>query len=113
MHAYRIGGAQHLVGTMLSIKPIVDISEGVVEEASKQRTRRKALGWIRDRIAEEDGVEQVAVMHARAPDVDDFLGMLEPVVDIAGIRVDQIGAVIGTHGGPGVIGVTYQVADQG
>ena len=106
----RIGGVQHLVGTILSIKPIVDISSGVVEEAAKQRTRGKALAWIRDRIASEDEVEQVAVMHAQAPDVERFLEMLNPIVDADRIRVDEIGAVIATHGGPGVIGVTYQVS---
>ena len=39
----RIGGAQALLGSLLSIKPIVDISTGKVEEAGKARTRRKAL----------------------------------------------------------------------
>ena len=46
----RIGGAQAMLGTMLSIKPIVDISTGEVEEAAKQRTRRKAMAWLRDKV---------------------------------------------------------------
>ena len=39
----RIGGAQAMLGSMLSVKPVIDISTGVVEQAGKPRTRRKSL----------------------------------------------------------------------
>ena len=61
----RIGGAQAMLGSLLSIKPIVDISTGEVTEAAKQRTRRKALGWLRDTVRAAAPVEHLAVMHAR------------------------------------------------
>ena len=48
----RIGGAQALVGSLLSIKPILDISSGKVEEAGKARTRKKALEVLRDKVAD-------------------------------------------------------------
>ena len=48
----RIGGAQALLGSLLSIKPILDISSGKVEEAGKARTRKKALEVLRDKVAE-------------------------------------------------------------
>ena len=44
----RVGGAKAFFGTMLSIKPIIDISSGEVEEAGRQRTRQKALVHLRD-----------------------------------------------------------------
>ena len=42
----RIGNAQALLGNMLAIKPILEIHGGVVQEAAKQRTRKKALQWL-------------------------------------------------------------------
>ena len=104
----RIGSAQALLGSMLSIKPIVDFSSGAVEEAAKQRTRRKALGWLRDAVRAAEPVEHLAVMHGEAPDVDDFCEMITEV-HRGDIRVCKVGPVVGTHAGQGVLGMAYQV----
>ncbi len=104
----RIGGARALVGSMLSIKPIVDLSSGEVQEASKQRTRKRALEWLRDKLGSYDDPKSVAIMHAQAPDIDDFVAMIDGVVDIRDAREELIGPVVGTHGGPGVIGFSLQ-----
>jgi DegV family protein with EDD domain len=106
----RIGNAQALLGGILSIKPILDLSSGAVEEAGRQRTRKKAMAWLRDQVAEAGPLAELAIMHGQAPDVEDFRAMLEPVVNVDTIRVAEIGAVIGAHGGPRVIGVAYQLA---
>jgi len=103
----RIGGAQAMIGSMLSIKPIIDISTGVVEEASKQRTRKKALAWLRERIKEAGDLEDLAIMHADAPDIDEFVDQVRQDRPGLGVRVGWIGAVIGTHGGRGIMGVTF------
>lgn len=104
----RIGGAQAMLGSMLSIKPIVDISSGEVEEAAKQRTRRKALGWLRDTVRAAEPVENLAVMHGEAADVGDFCAMLAEVHS-GDIRVCKVGPVVGAHAGQGVLGIAYQV----
>jgi DegV family protein with EDD domain len=104
----RIGNAQALLGSMLSIKPLIDISSGVVEEAGRQRTRKKSLGWLRDKVAEHaDEIETLSVMHAQADDVDDLVAMLAEVVDPSIIRVGVIGPVVASHGGPGVVGLCF------
>jgi len=103
----RIGGAQALLGSMLSIKPLLDISSGEVEEAGKARTRRKALEWLRDRVFEQPAVEHLCVAHGMAPDLDDMLRLLEPRYAADAIRITTIGPTIGTHGGPRVMGVTW------
>jgi DegV family protein with EDD domain len=103
----RIGSAKALLGSMLSVKPIIHIAEGAVEEAGKQRTRRRALEWLRDKLFEEPVVEELSVLHGEAPDIDDFLEMIAPRYPRESIRLGKIGAVIGTHGGPGVIGMCY------
>ena len=103
----RIGGAQALLGSLLSIKPIVDISTGEVEEAGKARTRRKALEVLRDKVVEHGAVEHLCVTHGLAPEVDEMLDLLGARYERDKIRVGHIGPVIGTHGGPRVMGVTW------
>jgi DegV family protein with EDD domain len=104
----RIGNAQALLGTLLSVKPIVDLSSGKVEEAGKARTRRRALETLRDRLFEQDGqMEHLCLSHGMAPDVDDMLALLEPRYARADIVVGLIGATIGAHGGPRVMGLSW------
>jgi len=103
----RIGGAKAFLATALSIKPIIDVTGGVVGEAGKQRTRSKALAHLVERFKSYEGrVENLAVLHADCSDVDVFVEMLEPHYD-GEILVGEIGPVIGTHGGRGTIGVAF------
>jgi DegV family protein with EDD domain len=104
----RVGNARALVGTMLSIKPIIELSSGVVEEAAKVRTRSKALRVLAEKAGEEK-IEHLAVLHGNAPDLDEFFELLAPIFPRDEIITGLIGPVIGTHAGPRVIGVTYQV----
>jgi len=104
----RVGNARALFGTVLSIKPVVEIRDGIVEEAGKVRTRSKALKLLAAKAA--DGkIEHLSVLHGYAPDVDELLAMLEPVFPLDDIITGIVGPVIGTHAGPRVIGVTFQV----
>jgi DegV family protein with EDD domain len=105
----RIGGAQALLGTMLSIKPLVDISTGEVEEAGKQRTRRKAMLWLRDSLSEAGAYERLSICHGDAPDFDEFKKVLAEKFDLSGTRDAYIGATIGTHGGPRILGLSWIV----
>jgi DegV family protein with EDD domain len=107
----RIGNARALLGSMLSIKPVVELSEGVVEEAGRVRTRSRALKLLAAKAAEQP-IEHLAVLHADAPDVDELLALLAPIFPRDEIVTGAIGPVIGTHAGPRVIGVTYQLVDR-
>ncbi|HEY4378409.1 MAG TPA: DegV family protein [Acidimicrobiales bacterium] len=103
----RIGGAQAMIGTMLSIKPLIDISSGEVVEAGKQRTRRRAMLWLRDRLFEEPEVERLTVCQGGAPDVEEFIDLLAPRYSREQFSMCTIGPVIGTHGGPRVVGLSW------
>jgi DegV family protein with EDD domain len=105
----RIGNAKAMLATALSIKPIIEVTGGVVEQAGKQRTRSKALSYLVDKIKSYDGnIENLAVMHADCSDVDLFVELLAEHYP-GEIVVGEIGPVIGTHGGRGTIGVAFQV----
>ena len=103
----RIGGAKAMLGSMLSIKPVIDITGGEVHEAGKARTRTKALHLLADRLPAAGEVEHVAVMHGGAADIDEFLALVAPRFPRTDLRLGQLGAVIGTHGGAGIIGVSW------
>lgn len=103
----RIGSAKALLGSMLSVKPLIHIGDGAVEEAGKQRTRKRALEWMRDQLFAAGTIEKLSVLHGEAPDIEQFLDMISERYPRDQIRIGKIGAVIGTHGGPGVIGMCY------
>ena len=105
----RIGGAQAAFGAMLSIKPLLDLSSGEVVAAGKQRTRKRSLAWVRSQLEEAGEVDNLAILHSNADDINEFLDTLSDIPSVATARTNIIGAVIGTHGGPGIIGITYQV----
>lgn len=106
----RVGGAQAMIGSVLSIKPIIEVRDGEVHPESKQRTRARALTYLVDKVKSAGPLERLAVMHGDAPDVGPFLEQLGAVYPREDIIVGEIGPVIGTHGGPRVIGVVLQAA---
>jgi DegV family protein with EDD domain len=105
----RIGGAQALLGSLLSVKPTIDVSEGEVQPGPRLRTRSRALQWLVDQVGAQPA-ENVAVVHGNAPDLDRLLDLLAAHVDRDQIVVADLGPVIGAHAGPGTIGVAFQTA---
>jgi DegV family protein with EDD domain len=103
----RIGGAKAMLGSMLSIKPVIDITGGEVHEAGKGRTRIRALHLLADRLLAAGEVEHVAVMHGGAADIDEFLALVAPRFSRTDLRLGELGAVIGAHGGAEIIGVSW------
>lgn len=108
----RIGAAQSLLGSVLSIKPLITVTDGRVEPAGKQRTRTRALTHLVDLVAAESAnIERLAVMHADCADVDDFVARVAPLTD-ASPEVMMIGPVVGAHTGPGTLGVVFIERDS-
>jgi DegV family protein with EDD domain len=104
----RIGGAKAMLASALSIKPLIEIRGGLVEEAGKQRTRSKALAFLVDVLKQHDGaLERVGILHAQCPDIDAFVQMVKSVYS-GEVIVGDIGAVIGTHAGEGTIGIAFR-----
>jgi DegV family protein with EDD domain len=106
----RIGAAQALLGSILSIKPVIEVVDGKVEPGPKQRTRSRALQWLADQVGAHKGLENLAILHGDAPDVDTLLGLLSAHFPREQIVVGQLGAVVGAHTGPRTIGVAFQTA---
>ncbi len=107
----RVGGARALLGSLLSIKPVVTLVNGVVEEESKQRTRGRSLQYLVDKARNSPPISRLAVCNGAANDLDEFLAMLDEVKSEHPIEVVDLGPVVGTHTGPGTIGLCMVTAD--
>lgn len=110
----RISAATAVVGGMLGITPILNIRDGVVEAAGKSRGRKAAYQWMEKRIAAEPVDESlpVAFGHSDAPAVmaecEAYFLERNHHLDV---RESDIGAVVGTHAGPGCAGIAYFVKE--
>ena len=103
----RIGGAKAMLATVMSIKPLISITNGLVEEAGKQRTRSKALAHLVDILRNQEvPIERLSILNAQCSDIDAFVAMVKEVYT-GEIIVGDIGAVIGTHAGQGTIGIVF------
>ena len=103
----RISGAQAAIGTLLSVKPIIEVKDGVVETVDKVRTRGKARERMIELVVQRP-IERLSVLHTLAPDVEQFrAGMLERLADLdpSSVTIELVGASVGPHLGPGCIGV--------
>jgi DegV family protein with EDD domain len=103
----RIGGARALLGTLLKIKPILKLNRGEVEVIATVRTKRRAVVALVDQLALTAGGRRVhaIVGHAEAPEeMAELARMMRERLDCVDLFPAQIGPVIGTHAGPGVLG---------
>jgi DegV family protein with EDD domain len=106
----RIGGASHLVGSLLSIKPVLDVRDGSVEVDSKQRTRSRAIHYLASKALDAGPLERVAFADGRAPDAGEVIALLSGAKSEHPLETSILGPVVGSHAGPGTVGVCFIVA---
>jgi DegV family protein with EDD domain len=106
----RIGGGQALLGSLLSIKPIVQLRDGLVEAESRQRTRRRAIEYLASKALSAGRLDRLAMASGAASDSDELKALLGSANCAHELVVTDLGPVIGSHAGPGTIGVTFQIA---
>jgi DegV family protein with EDD domain len=109
----RIGGATKLFGSALNLKPLLEIKDGTVCPVAKIRSRRKALDRVYylldEQFASGDRVH-LSVLHVAAPDeAAEFREQLVSRFDPVEMIETECGPVVGTHAGPGTVGVAYYV----
>lgn len=103
----RIGGAQAMIGGLLDVKPLLTVEDGVVTAAGRVRTRSKARAAIIDRALAHRNAQRMAVLHGGSDDIDEVVDAIRAAVG-EHVVVAELGPVVGTHAGPGTIGVAYQ-----
>ncbi|MDE2765915.1 MAG: DegV family EDD domain-containing protein, partial [Chloroflexota bacterium] len=107
----RIGKAQGFVGGVLNIKPILYINDGELHQYGRVRTRRKAVERIIEIARAAAPLAEVGVLHGAVPDEAQALA-----ADLADLTpgtppiVSSVGPAVGTHTGPGALGVAFRRA---
>ena len=103
----RISGAQAAIGTLLSVKPIIKIAEGLVETADRVRTKGKARERVVELLA-TGPMERLSVLHTTNAGVEEFVAALVARVpggiDPSKVTIDLVGPSVGPHLGPGCVG---------
>ena len=102
----RIGRASALLGSVLQVKPVLCIRDGLVTPLERVRTFERALNRIVELTREVDRVQGVCVIvgHADAEtDAEGIAGELDPIAET--LMIQALGPVVGAHAGPGVVGV--------
>ena len=105
----RIGAAAALVGTALAVKPLLHVADGRIAPLEKVRTASKALARLEDIAVQRAGDSPVdlAVHHLAAQDKATALleRLRARIPSLASSHVSEVGAVVGAHVGPGLLGV--------
>ncbi|WP_149183165.1 DegV family protein [Streptomyces sp. TRM49041] len=105
----RIGAARALLGSALAVKPLLELVGGRIEPREKVRTASKAIARLEEIAVERagSGSVDIAVHHLAAAERADTLAghLRERVEGLTELHVSEVGAVIGAHTGPGLLGV--------
>ena len=111
----RIGGASMILGSMLQVKPILALRDGVVVPVERVRTKRKAIDRVVELMAADVGTRpyRCAIGHAAALDEALALGreVQGRLPNFVEFHMSTVGPVIATHTGPGTLGLVYYVEE--
>ena len=107
----RIGKARALVGSLLNFKPLITLKDGEVVPLGRARGRPQMLDMLVEMLKRDGRVTQIAVLHGAAEaEAEHLRARIAPDYPDVFITVTEIGPVLATHTGPGVLGITYLTA---
>ncbi|MFN2539649.1 MAG: DegV family protein [Mycobacteriales bacterium] len=105
----RVTATTALVGAALAVKPLLVVRDGEIALLEKVRTFSKALSRLKERVVEAagDGPVEIAIHHLAAPERAARLEaeVRAAVPQLTQLYVSEVGAVVGAHAGPGLLGV--------
>jgi DegV family protein with EDD domain len=112
----RIGGAQAFLGTALNLKPILELRDGRIEALERVRTFNKAQDRLLELFQQEVGSVRpvrIGVLHANAPaEAERLLERARAMYNVTDVRetlIVPISPTLGTHTGPGCLGLAFMV----
>ncbi len=106
----RVAWARAMAARLLRIKPLIEFRQGEAFLVGRARTRRKAIERLVEMIAGLGRLERLAVIHTAATDVAPFLSRLGAFFPPEQTVISEIGPVVGTHLGPGALGIAAVTA---
>lgn len=102
----RLTATQALIGTILNVKPIIDLIDGKLEPVAKARGKRKALEMMSERIPQD--ASKITILHIFSiEEAEELKTILQEKFKSAEIRIEGLGPVVGTHLGPKAMGICH------
>ena len=111
----RIGNASALLGTLLQIKPILTVVDGKTTVFTKVRTKKKAVETLINGLMDDlkdRALGEVIVHHINCPEEGEALAKQLSETINQPVQIQSIGPVIGSHVGPGSIGLAYYTVEK-
>lgn len=107
----RLSAGEAMIGGLLNIKPIITVENGELKSLDKVRGRKKTIQWVVNRL-KNSGIDfsekTVAIYHADDYDyMMEFKNRIELELGVKNWIIGEVGAVVGTHSGPGCVAISY------
>jgi DegV family protein with EDD domain len=107
----RIGRAKHMVGTLLNIKPLISMEDGVIVPVGQARSRQRAYQLIEEKVENAVGYMgkiKIAYVHAAAPqEAEKLKSIVENRLDCVETLIAELTPALGVHTGPGTAGLCF------
>lgn len=108
----RIGKVQALLGSILNIKPMLTVKEGVLAPAGRARSRAKGIDMLFDMVKSAVGIQDLAVVYnTEREEAQAFWERLGTLFPVEKIMLSQLGPALGVHAGPGILFVAMRVQE--
>ncbi|MFC1866153.1 DegV family protein [Chloroflexota bacterium] len=106
----RIGKAKSLLGSVLSVRPILTIKDGEFVPVGQVRSRSKGIERLVNFVKDTPDIEDLAVVHSTTPDEARSLAeRIGLVLNPKQVSIARLGPVLGVHGGPGVLAIALRI----
>jgi DegV family protein with EDD domain len=106
----RIGKVQALLGSVMSVKPILTMKDGILVPIGRVRSRTKGLDKLFDFVKNGTDIQDLAVVYNTMPDeAIAFVNRLGSIFPKERIRLARLGPALGVHAGPNILFVAFRV----
>jgi len=104
----RLSKGKAWLGTLLNVKPVLSVIDSQVVPVENIRTQKRAVNRMVEMVLESGAIQELAVMHAEAPQLAETLAeMLSSIFPKERMVITETGPVLGTHVGPGTVGLAW------
>ena len=108
----RLGKATSMLGSMLNVKPVLTMKDGVLHPAGLARTRARGIEKLLENFKRFQNIHDVGIVHSSTPEEAQTLRCrLSAIVDKNRIYVSRLGPALGVHGGPGTLILALRASD--
>jgi len=105
----RIGKVRGFIGSLLRVRPVITVREGIAQSLTSVRSRAIGLQYMITHAEEQAPLQQVAVIHSTKPEeANELAEKVRPLVSDGAVIKGRFGPVLGTYLGPGAIGIALQ-----